>query len=301
MESKQNESVSLYSWFLLILLSLTWGSSYILMKKGLLAYQPEQMASLRITISMLCFLPFFFLRFRKIDWSKWKYFLIIGLSGNFLPSFFFAFAETEISSSLAGVLSSLTPLFTLLLGLLIYGVPFTWNKAVAVGIGLAGAVVLVLYGSGANFDGNKWYALLVVLAAMMYALSSNTVKKHLGDVNPIDMSIASFIMVGFPAMIYLFNTDFLYRLQTHESGWSSLGYISILAIAGTVIASILFYKLVQLTTPVIASMVSYLVPVVALFWGFMDGETISVFHFLGMGLILVGVYVSKMEKGRLDG
>lgn len=296
MESKQNESVSLYSWFLLILLSLTWGSSYILMKKGLIAYQPEQMASLRITISMLCFLPFFILRFRKIDWSKWKYFLIIGLSGNFLPSFFFAFAETEISSSLAGVLSSLTPLFTLLLGLLMYGVPFTWNKAIAVGIGLAGAVVLVLYGSGANFDGNKWYALLVVLAAVMYAFSSNTVKKHLGEVNPFDMSTASFIMVGVPAMIYLFNTDFLYRLQTHEAGWSSLGYISILAIAGTVVASVLFYKLVQLTTPVIASMVSYLIPVIALFWGFMDGESISVFHFLGMSLILIGVYVSKMKR-----
>ncbi|MFT4664665.1 MAG: drug/metabolite transporter (DMT)-like permease [Polaribacter sp.] len=298
MESKQNESVSLYSWFLLILLSLTWGSSYILMKKGLLAYEPEQMASVRISISMLCFLPFFFLRFRKIDWSKWKYFLIIGLTGNFLPSFLFAFAETEISSSLAGVLSSLTPLFTLLLGLLIYGIPFTRNKAAAVGIGLAGAVVLVLYGSGANFDGNKWYALLVVMAAMMYAISSNTVKKHLGEIKPFDMSVASFTMVGVPAMVYLFNTDFLHRLQTHEAGWSSLGYISILSVVGTVIASVLFYKLVQLTTPVIASMVSYLIPVVALFWGFMDGEPISIFHFLGMGLILVGVYVSKQKKGR---
>ncbi|MFK7807557.1 MAG: DMT family transporter [Saprospiraceae bacterium] len=293
MDSSQNENVGLYSWFLLLLLSLTWGSSYILMKYGLLAYSPEQMASLRITISMLSFLPLFIIRFRKIDWSKWKYFLIIGLAGNFFPSFFFAFAETEISSSLAGVLSSLTPLFTLLLGLLIYGVQFSWFKAVAVVIGLCGAVVLVLFGSGANFEGNRWYALLVVGATMMYAISSNTVKEHLSDVKPIDMSIASFIMVGIPAMLYLLTTDFLHRLTTHESGWSSLGYISILAIAGTVIASILFYKLVQLTNAVIASMVSYLVPVVALFWGFMDGETISIYHFLGMGLILVGVYISR--------
>lgn len=293
MESTQRENISLYSWFLLILLSLTWGSSYILMKKGLIAYSPEQMASLRITISMLSFLPFFFLRFRKIDWSKWKYFLIIGLTGNFFPSFFFAFAETEISSSLAGVLSSLTPLFTLLLGLLFYGILFSWYKTAAVIIGLCGAVVLVLYGSGSSFDGNRWYALLVVAATLMYAISSNTVKSHLSDVEPLDMSIASFIIVGLPAMIYLFNTDFLTRLSAHESGWSSLGYITILAIAGTVIASILFYKLVQLTSPVIASMVSYLVPIVALFWGFLDGEVISIFHFIGMVLILVGVYISR--------
>ncbi|HHS95791.1 MAG TPA: EamA/RhaT family transporter, partial [Phaeodactylibacter sp.] len=218
---------------------------------------------------------------------------IIGLSGNFFPAFLFAFAETEISSSMTGVLSSLTPLFTLLLGLVFYKLPFSWRKIIAVLIGLTGAMLLILYGNGANFEGNKWYALLVVAATIMYAYSSNTVKEHLNDVDPLDMSIASFVMIGLPALVYLFSTDFVNRLHRHEAAWSSLGYIFILAVLGTVIASLLFYRLVQLTTAVTASMVSYLVPMVALMWGFADGEVISIFHFLGMLLILLGIYISR--------
>jgi drug/metabolite transporter (DMT)-like permease len=290
MATKQDNSVTLYSWFLLLLLALVWGSSYILIKKGLVAFSPTQLASMRISISMLSFLPFFLIRFRKIDWSRWPYYAIIGLSGNFFPAFLFAYAETEISSSVAGVLSSLTPLFTLLLGLLVYGVKFSWYKVAAVIIGLCGATILILFGGGKNFEGNKWYALLVVIAAMMYALSSNTVKKHLNDIHPLDMSIASFMIMGPPALMYLCSTDFISRLQTQEAAWSSLAAIATLSVMGTVIANLLFYKLVQLTNAVVASMVSYLVPAVAISWGFLDGEPISVFHFLGMALILIGVY-----------
>jgi drug/metabolite transporter (DMT)-like permease len=293
MTSRQTENVSLTSWLLLLLLSLIWGSSYILIKKGLVAYSPTQLASMRISISMLAFLPFFIYRFRKIDWSRWKYYAIIGLSGNFFPAFLFAFAETEISSSIAGVLSSLTPLFTLLLGLLFYAVRFSWYKAAAVVIGLAGAVLLIAFGGGDHLEGNNWYGLLVVLAAMMYALSANTVKKHLNDIDPIDMSVGSFMMMGPPAFLYLFRTDFVNRLQTHEAAWTSLMYIFILAVVGTVIANVLFYKLVQITNAVIASMVSYLTPIVAVCWGVLDQEAISLYHFLGMGLILTGVYLSK--------
>ncbi len=287
------KNTNIYSWLLLLLLGLIWGSSYILIKKGLIAYSAEQLASMRISISMLSFLPFFFWRYRKIDWSRWKYFAIIGLTGNFFPAFFFAFAQTEISSSVTGVLSSLTPLFTLLLGLLFYGITFNWNKTVAVAIGLTGAILLILFGNGADFEGNNWYALFVVAGALMYSLSVNTVKNYLNDVDPIDMSIASFMMIGWPAMFYLLSTDFINTLSSHPAGLSSFAYVVVLAVMGTVIASILFYKLVQLTSAVIASMVSYIVPMVAVFWGFADGEPISLFHFIGMALILFGVYISR--------
>ncbi len=283
------------SWALIFLLGVIWGSSYILIKKGLVAFSAEQLASLRIAISMLAFLPFLFWRYQRIDWSKWKYYALIGLTGNFFPAFLFAFAQTQISSSVTGVLSSLTPLFTLLLGLVFFGVVFSWNKTLAVAIGLAGAVMLILYGSESEESSHYGYAVLVIVATLLYATSVNIVKSYLNEVNATDMSIASFLIVGPPGVFYLFQTDFVEVLATHESGWLSLGYIAILAVVGTVVASVLFYRLVQLTSPVFATMVSYLVPMVALFWGFADGEPISIFHFIGMGLILTGVYISRRE------
>lgn len=284
---------TLLGWLLIIALSLVWGSSYILIKKGLIAYNPVQLASLRISISGLAFLPFFILNYKSIDWSKTKYYAIVGLTGNFFPAFLFALAQTEINSSVAGVLSSLTPLFTLLLGLLFYANTFSWYKTLAVLIGLFGASILILFGKEAGLQGNNLYALLVVLGALLYSISANTVKKHLQEIDPIALSTASFMIIFPPALIYLFTTDFLTILNTSPSGYTSLGYIVLLAIAGTVIASILFYKLVQLTNAIFATMVSYLIPIVAIGWGYIDGESITLYHLIGMSFILLGVYISR--------
>ena len=215
-----------------------------MIKKGLVAFQPQQLASLRITISALAFLPFLILRFKKIDWSKFKYLAIVGLTGNFIPAFLFAYAQTELNSSTTGVLSSLTPLFTLVLGIIFFKVPMRWIKILGVMIGLAGAVFLILFGKEAGMSGNLWYGGLVMIGALMYALSVNTVKYYLQDMDAILISIASFSIITIPGMIYLFSTDFISVLQHHEHAWASLGYISLLALLGTVSASILFYQLV---------------------------------------------------------
>ncbi len=278
---------------LIFLLALTWGSSYILIKKGLVAFEPEQLASLRITISALSFLPFFIIRYKKFDWSKLKYYAIVGFAGSGIPAFLFALAQTEINSSITGVLSSLTPLFTLSLGLLFFGIQFSWSKTIAVIVGLGGALFLILFGKEAGLDGNIYYAFLVMLGSLLYATSVNTIKNYLQDVDAITLSAVSFFMIGIPAVLYLFTTDFLNVLQTHEAGMVSFGYVILLALAGTVMASIVFFKLVQLTNAVFASMVSYLIPLVALGWGAVDGEAITVYHWVGMGLILWGVYIGR--------
>jgi len=293
--SKDIEVIKPVSWLLIFFLALTWGSSYILIKKGLVAYSPEQVASLRIGISAIAFLPYFITRFRTIDWSQTKYYAIVGFAGSCIPAFLFALAQTEINSSITGVLSSLTPLFTLLLGLLFFGISFTWSKTLAVILGLSGALFLILFGKEAGLDGNIWYTFLVMLGSFLYAVSVNTVKTYLQEVEVFTLSAVSFIMIGVPAIFYLFTTNFLEVLQTHEAGYTSLCYVTLLALAGTVMAPVLFFKLVLMTNAVFASMVSYLIPLVALGWGALDGEAITIYHFVGMGLILLGVYVGSRK------
>ncbi len=291
-----SDKPSLLSWGLLILLSLTWGSSYILIKKGLIAYEPTQMASLRISITAMALVPFMLMYWRRINWNQWKSILIVAMAGSGFPSFLFAVAQTHLDSSTTGVLSSLSPLFTLFLGVLFFKVPFIWSKVIGVLIGLVGALSLILFGESTSSSGGLFYGGLVMAATLLYALSANTVKAEFQTMHPLELSAATFLMIGPPAVIYLFTTDFMSTLQNHPQGWTSLGYISILALVGTFAASVLFFKLVQLTNAVFASMVSYFIPMIALGWGVLDGEAITVMHLLGMVLILAGVYVAQRPR-----
>lgn len=287
------KNISLSSWFILILLALTWGSSYILIKKGLVDFSPTQVAGLRVSISALAFLPIFLMRYKTVDWSNWKALATVGFAGSFFPAVLFSVAQTELSSSVTGVLSSLTPLFTLLIGILFFKAPAIWMKIVGVLVGLLGAVLLIVLNQGAGDVGNPYYGILVVLATLGYGLSTHTVKTYLQDVGSITISAVAFTIIGIPGLIMLLSSDFTEVLRTSETGWESLGYITILALMGTVAASILFFKLVQITNPVFASMVSYLTPIVAVGWGALDNEVVTIYHFVGMVLILLGVYISR--------
>ena len=292
-QTTEDQSIAWKSWLVLIVLSLIWGSSYILIKKSLVVYDSTQVACLRLAISAIAFIPVVAIRWKKIDWSRWKALLVVGLTGTGIPAFMFSIAQTEISSSIAGVLNSLTPLFTLVLGILIFGRNAAWAKTLGVLIGLVGAAMLIMFGKEAGIQGNPWYGLFVIVGCICYAISSNTVGTYLQDMSSLTLSAAAFSMVGLPALFYLFSTDFANVLTTQEGAVLALGYVTILAVFGTVLASIIFFQLVQWTTPVFASMISYLVPAVALAWGAVDGEAITWVHFIGLGLILSGVYLVK--------
>jgi drug/metabolite transporter (DMT)-like permease len=281
------------NYLVLFTLSLIWGTSFILIKKGLSVYSPTQVACIRLTLSTLAFLPFFIQRFDRIDWSKWKPLVVVALCGSAIPAFLFAFAQTRVSSSVAGILNSLTPLFTLILGIVIFGSSLIWAKVAGVLLGLAGAALLILLGNGGELRADTGYAFLIVLAALCYGTSVNTVGKYLKEMNSLTISATAFSMTGFIAAAYLFSTDFTHVLLHHKEGWEALGYLLILSIFGTVIATVFFFRLVQWTNPVFSSSVAYLMPIVALLWGLVDGEIISAFHFFGMALILAGVYLSR--------
>lgn len=279
------------------ILSVIWGSSFILMKKGLLAYTPDQVAALRVGITGLAFLPWFVVRVNKIPRNKWSPLFWVGIFGTAIPYILFPIAQTQISSSMSGILNSLTPLFALVLGVLAFGRATNWYQMLGILLGLLGAVLLIGFSSESNSSTQIFYSFLAVLAAFSYAISANIVGAKLQDVPSWDISIFSFVVVGVPAMLYWLCTDIGVRMQTTE-GLEALGYITLLALGGTVVASLFFFKLVQMTSPVFASTVSYVAPVIAVGWGVLDGESVGWLHLVGMIVIFAGVYLTRIVGGK---
>lgn len=286
------------NWIILIALALTWGSSFILMKRGLEVFSSDEVAALRIFIAFLFLSPLLIKHFKKDLIKHWKGFLGMGLLGNFIPAFLFTKAETGISSSLTGMLNSLTPLFTLLLGVLLFKSKTKLINAIGILIGFIGAIGLLTAGKSEDMNNNLLFGVYVVLATICYALSVNIIKKELGQVNSITATVWAMMFIGPLAGIYLFGfTDFLADLKTNALAYESLGYVSILAIFGTALSVIIFNVLIKNTNALFASSVTYLIPVVAMGWGILDGEDVVAMHFIWIIIILLGVYlVNKKPK-----
>lgn len=286
----------LTQWILLLLLAFVWGSSFILMKRGLESFNNLQVASLRIVIAYLFLLPIAIKNIRKIKGKYWGYLVIAGLLGNGIPAFLFTTAQTEISSSLTGMLNSLVPLFTVLVGLVGFGLTLRIKRFAGVLLGLVGAIGLL---SVQGFDvgnGNQAYALLVVLATICYATNINFIKTYLGPINSIDITAFGFFFLGPPTAIYLFMSDFAVVLKTDPAAYQNLFYIALLSIFGTALAVILFNILIKKVSAVYASSVTYIIPVFALMWGFIDGEVIKSMHIFWITIILSGIYIVNREN-----
>jgi drug/metabolite transporter (DMT)-like permease len=288
-----SESIPVLAWFLLVLLALTWGSSYILIKKALIAFSPQQLGGLRISLSFLAFLPVFFLNLKKVDWSKWKALATVGFCGSLIPAFLYPMAQTELSSSVTGVLGALTPLFTLVLGFLFFQFPVSKGKRLGVLIGFLGAIILVFTNGSSGEQNSIVYGLLAVLATFLYGLTNNVLKAELQQVSSVAISATSFMFIGIPGLIILYISDFASVMETHEHAWESFGYVCVLALLCTVFATLFYFKLIQLTSPIFGSMVNYLIPIVALSWGILDGEILVLVQIVGVLLILLGIYLSR--------
>lgn len=284
------------SWAMLIFLTLVWGCSFILIKKSLVAFTPVQLACLRIGISAFAFSPIVWYHRKEINWSRWLKFLAVGLTGSGIPAFLFFFAQTRISSSVAGLLNSLTPIWTLLIGIFIFNATLTRNKLAGVILGFLGAAMLILLGKENGLNSNPVFGIFVVIATVCYASSVNMVQAFFSGTKPIIISAMSFFLIGLPAWVYLAFSGVWHTLATDSLAWQSLGAVTALSLLGTVLASIVFYNLVQRTNAVFASTVTYLMPIVALMWGIVDGEAVTAVHFLGLVTILAGVYITKLSR-----
>lgn len=249
-----------------------------------------------MVIACAALLPFAIRNVRKVEPHRWKFLLGSGMLGNFLPAFLFAIAETRVASGLAGVLNSLTALFTLLVGAALFGQSITWMRMLGIVIGIAGTAILIFTGNGNAELDNMYYGLYIVLATVFYGISANLIKFRLQGMKAIAVSSLALLTVGPLALVYLLTTDFLYKLQHVPGAWEALMYIAILAVFSTAIALILFNKLIQISTTLFASSTTYLIPIVALMWGVLDGETIHLWHYLGMVVILLGVFIVNRAR-----
>ncbi len=281
-------------WAYLLVLSLIWGSSFILIKRGLVGLTAIQVGSFRIIFASLFLLIVGFKSLGKISRRQWKFVAVTSFFGTFTPAFLFAIAETEVDSSIVAILNSLTPLNTLVLGILIFGIQFQKRQVLGVFIGLLGCLLLVLSGDSAGGTQNYLYVLLVVIATLSYAINVNLIKKYLSDLNSLSITTGNFAILLIPALIILSTTDFSQRMHLQEAQHSIL-FVMILGVLGTGIANVLFFKLIQISSPVFATSVTYLIPIVAFFWGLLDNEMLTPIQFFGAFIILIGVYLSAKK------
>jgi len=283
-------------WIYLLVLSLIWGSSFILIKKGLLGLTPLQLGALRILISALFIFLFGFHTLKEVKKKHWKWLIISGFLGTFFPSFLFAFAETEIDSSVASILNSLVPLNTILLGFAVFKIASTKRQIMGVIAGFIGTAILIGAGAQLNPHQNYFYAGLVVISSIMYAANVNIIKRYLQDVKAIAIAAGNFASIIVPAFIVLFFTNFFTaETYAHPDFMMSLVYIIILSAFGTALAKVMFNKLVQISTTVFASSVTYLMTIVAVGWGLLDGESFGYIQGLATILILVGVFLANKK------
>ena len=283
-------------WLYLVILSLVWGSSYILIKKTLIGLTPLQLGSLRIIFTTIILLFIGFSSLKKIPKNKWKWIFLTGYIGSFFPSFLFAFAQTEIDSGVAAILNSLTPLATLIIGLGFFKFIIDSKQIVGVIIGLIGSFLLIYEGSTINPDQNLLLVAFIIAASICYASSVNILKAHLQEVPAISIALGNFLCILPPALIILFSSGFL-NINFVESPdvQKSLFYILILAIFGSAFAKVLFNRFIQIASPVFASSVTYTLPIVAIMWGYLDGESINNRQLLATAIILVGVYLANRK------
>jgi drug/metabolite transporter (DMT)-like permease len=281
-------------WIYLVVLSLIWGSSFMLIKKGLIGLTPMQLGSLRIIFAALFLLIIGFKSVKLIPKSQWKFIALTASLGTFIPAYLFAIAETQIDSSITAILNSLTPLNTLIFGALAFGLNFKKSQIWGVSIGLIGSLLLVFNGAINHPDQNYFYAILVIIASFCYAINVNILKKHLSNLSPLSITTGNFMVLLIPACFILFFSGFFDLVHTQKVQ-HSIWFIMILGVFGTGIANIIFFKIVQISSPVFATSVTYLIPIIAFFWGLLDNEMLTPIQFIGAFIILIGVYLSSKK------
>lgn len=279
---------------LLAVLSLIWGTSFILMKKGLVALSPVEVAALRITVAGFLVLPIALYKMKEVKPNMIGKLLVSGLLGVFIPAFLFTTAQQHIDSSVAGILNTLSPLWTLIMGVVFYQQIFRRPAVLGILVGLAGTLLLMISRSGGTAMSFNAYGLLIVVACAFYGLNLNFVKFNITNMGSLSITSVSIALIGPLGALVLFGlTDFTTTLQTVPGAWTAAGYVALLALMSTAIAGLIFNKLVRLTTPLFASMVTYIMPLVSVGWGVLDGERLFVTHFIGMAAILGGVYLAN--------
>lgn len=292
------------SWLFLFILALIWGSSFILMKRGMYdvngnpIFSDTQVGALRMAIAGLVMLPFGLMNLRRIThWKQVVYLLIVGTCGNFFPAFLFTFAETKLSSGLAGMLNSFTPFFTLILGYLFFKQQIRLKQVIGLLIAFMGICILVGILNNAPLEISMLHVGAILLATLMYGTSLNTIKFKLSEFKSLEIASLSFTFLAIPSWIVTLSLDTGSVLKTNAHGFDALFYISLLSVFGTCLALLLFNQIIKLKSPMFASSVTYMIPIVAVILGvFLNKEAFHFSQFLGMIVIVGGVYLVNSKQ-----
>lgn len=277
-------------WILLVVLSLIWGSSFILIKKSLEHFNPYQVGALRVLIAGIILMPVAISKYKLFPKRHLKWLILAAFTGNFIPMFLFPIAETEVSSSIAGIINSMMPIFVIIVGVLVWKFETTQRQMVGTFISFTGVCLLAFGGDG---DGRQFKLipiLLLLLATLCYAVSTTTVKSKLMEVSSTVLSafVFSFVLF-FPSLIALTFTGFFSTFSLDENHLTGLMFVSLLSVFGTGLAMMMNYRLLKVSSPLFASTVTLLMPIVAIIWGVLDGEKLSVMQFAGAGIIIAGL------------
>jgi len=284
-----------FQYTILFLLALIWGSSFILMKIGLRSFSSNQAAAIRILLASLVLLPLALKNLRHLKRKDIPGLLVAGFIGSFIPAFLFTKAQTRVDSSIAGMLNSLTPIFTLFVGMLFFRTKSGWRQVLGLLLGLSGAIWLISLGEGLSFRKINTYALFIVLATLFYGISANTIKATLTHLSGIQITSLSFMILWVPALAFLLSTDLQPVFQ--NSNWPvHFAALAVLGIIGTAMAMILMNSLIRYTPAIFTTSVTYIIPIFAIGWGILDGEKITLLHVACMALILAGVYLINLKK-----
>jgi drug/metabolite transporter (DMT)-like permease len=286
------------AWTLLIVLSLIWGGSFILMFNGLKGFNAVELAFIRMGVAAICLSPFAVYFSRQVSWRDLGLLLAIGLTGNGIPAYLFAQSETVLPTAVVGVLNSMSPIFTLIIGFIFFKMRVPMLNVIGVLIGFCGAVLLALAGSkDEDLNTNLIYALLVVLATICYGISTNMIKNFFQGRNPILIATMALSLVGWPSLVgLLFGTPFIEKLTTNPEAPMAFLNIAILGAVGTAFGVAMFNRLLQISTIVFATSVTYTIPIVAVLLGvFVLDEHLTWVHGVGFGIILAGVWLANRK------
>jgi drug/metabolite transporter (DMT)-like permease len=283
-------------WILLLLLTLIWGSSFILIKRGLDVFDAGEVGALRMFTASLVLSPLAFRNMKSFSRRQYFHLFIVGFFGSFIPAFLFAKAETGLSSAMAGVLNALTPMFVVIVGGMFFSQKISGRSITGLIIGFTGTVILMFAGTDGVIANLNLFGLYIVVATILYGTNVNIIKFKLKGVGAIPLtSIAFTLFLPIAAYYLFFASDFVHKVNTVPGAWMATFYVTILGVFGTAMAMVLFNKLIQFVSPIFASSVTYLIPIVAVAWGLFDNEVILLQHYLGMMVILVGVYLCNRK------
>ena len=283
-------------WFYLAILSLIWGSSFILIKKGLVGLNSVQLASLRMIFAASVIYVYSYNSIKKIPKKSWKWIVITAYLGTFFPVYLISYGQTEIESGLASIITTVTPINTLIIGIIFFSLTFSVKQLLGLFIGLVGAVLLLYEASETNLNSNIYFSFFIYLTTVGYAASVNLIKKYLTNIPPEAVTAGIFLSISPPAIIVLYFSDFTDLNFQDPLILKSIFFVLVLGVFGSAIAQTLFNKFVKISSPIFASAVTYTMPVVAIFWALIDGEILSIMQFFATAIILIGVYLVNKRK-----